>query len=143
MTHQEFDFYQAELLHKVIDMRATKGKEYSNSEDRFANFNRLAGELGLTNIQVAWVYTKKHLDGIASFCRTQKVLSEPIEGRIVDAIVYLTLIAGMIEGERILKSQCEIDKSWNKDENVGKHQPFEYDPTTGLLAKNDPTKTTE
>src|SRR5665647_1765164 len=137
MTHEEFNNYQIKLIDKVVGMGATKGKEYSNSESRFANFDRLAYELGLTNIQVAWVYTKKHLDGIASYCRTKKVLSEPIEGRIVDAIVYLTLIAGMIEEERILKSKCEIDKSWNKDENVvpledenvGKHQPFEYDPT--------------
>jgi len=137
MTHEQFDDFQNTLLRKVVGMRDTKGKEYSNSESRFANFDRAAAELGLTNIQVAWVYTKKHLDGIASYCRTKKVLSEPIEGRIVDAIVYLTLIAGMIEEERILKSQCEIDKSWNKDENVvtledenvGKHQPFEYDPT--------------
>jgi len=129
MTHEQFDDFQNTLLRKVVGMRDTKGKEYSNSESRFANFDRAAAELGLTNIQVAWVYTKKHLDGIASYCRTKKVLSEPIEGRIVDAIVYLTLIAGMIEEERILKSQCEIDKSWNKDENIGKHQPFEYDPT--------------
>src|SRR5665811_11669 len=129
MTHEQFDDFQNTLLRKVVGMRDTKGKEYSNSESRFGNFNRIAAELGLTNIQVAWVYTKKHLDGIASYCRTEKILSEPIEGRIVDAIVYLTLIAGMIEEERILKSQCEIDKSWNKDENIGKHQPFEYDPT--------------
>jgi len=129
MTHQNFDEYQIKLLTQVNRMKDTKGKEYSNSESRFGNFNRIAAELGLTNIQVAWVYTKKHLDGIASYCRTEKILSEPIEGRIVDAIVYLTLIAGMIEEERILKSQCEIDKSWNKDENIGKHQPFEYDPT--------------
>jgi hypothetical protein len=126
MTHQEFNLYQAELLHKVMDMGATKGKEYSNSENRFGNFDRLAVELDLTNIKVAWVYTKKHLDGIASFCRTQKELSEPIEGRIVDAIVYLTLIAGMIaERDRTLKVEKLLT---HRDENVGKHQPFEYDP---------------
>ena len=144
MTHQNFDEYQIKLIEKVIGMGATKGKEYSNSESRFANFDRLAAELGLTNIQVAWVYTKKHLDGIVSYCRTKQILSEPIEGRIVDAIVYLTLIAGMIEEERILKSQCEIDKSWNKDEkaevpledaNSGKQQPFEYDPTWHPMKK--------
>ena len=100
MTHSEFNSYQGIILTKAVGMGATKGKEYSNSESRFANFDRIAEELGFTNIQVAWVYTKKHLDGIASFCRTQKEFSEPIEGRIVDAIVYLTLIAGMIEEKR-------------------------------------------
>jgi hypothetical protein len=123
MTHSEFDDYQNIILRKVVGMRDTKGKEYANSENRFGNFDRVAAELDLTNIQVAWVYTKKHLDGIASFCRTQRELSEPIEGRIVDAIVYLTLIAGMIE-----EREAEREKTL-KDENVDKHQPFEYDPT--------------
>jgi hypothetical protein len=107
VTHEQFDDYQNILLRKVVGMRDTKGKEYANSESRFANFDRAAAELDLTNIKVAWVYTKKHLDGIASYCRTEKEFSEPIEGRIVDAIVYLTLIAGMIEEKRILMSQCD------------------------------------
>jgi hypothetical protein len=107
MTHPEFVAYQKTILDKVVGMGDTKGKEYANSESRFANFDRAAAELGLTNIQVAWVYTKKHLDGIASYCRTGQIFSEPIEGRIVDAIVYLTLIAGMIEEKRILMSQCD------------------------------------
>ncbi len=132
MTHAEFDDYQNILLRKVVGMRDTKGKEYANSENRFANFDRTAVELGLTNIQVAWVYVKKHLDGIASFCRTQKELSEPIEGRIIDAIVYLTLIAGMIaegeEDENGKDREAEMRKTL-KDKNVGKHQPFEYDLT--------------
>src|ERR1035437_535677 len=130
MTHEEFDKYQNELLNKVVGMGVTKGKEYSNSESRFANFDRLAVELGLTNIQVAWVYTKKHLDGIASYCRTGQILSEPIGGRIVDAIVYLTLIAGMIEEDKSASDNRFATYLGEKlkDENVGKHQPFEYDP---------------
>jgi|ERR1035437_4034685 hypothetical protein len=143
MTHKQFNEYQHDLLNKVVGMGDTKGKEYANSESRFANFDRAADELGLTNIQVAWVYVKKHLDGIASFCRTQKEFSEPIEGRIVDAIVYLTLIAGMIaekeedengkdrEAEKQpkgVKLFARYDEN-DKDKNVGKHQPFEYDPT--------------
>jgi hypothetical protein len=132
MTHEEFDKYQNELLSKVVGMRDTKGKEYSNSENRFDNFNRLAAELGLTNIQVAWVYIKKHLDGIASYCRTEKVLSEPIEGRIVDAIVYLTLIAGMIAEKE--EPRIDVWKS-QLDANSGKQQPFEYDPTWHPMKK--------
>jgi hypothetical protein len=100
MTRDEFDKFQAKLLTEVVEMRNTKGKEYANSESRFANFDRLAGSLGLSNIQIAWVYLTKHLDGIASYCRTQIEYSEPIEGRVVDAIVYLTLIAGMIKEKR-------------------------------------------
>jgi hypothetical protein len=86
MTHNDFNKYQLSLIDRVLQIGQTKGKEYGSSEDRFANFNRGAAALGLTNIQIAYVY---------------RVLSEPIEGRIVDAIAYLTLIAGMIKEERL------------------------------------------
>ena len=98
MTFEEFDKFQAELLTEVTAMGETKGKEYAHAEDRFANFNGLAGELGISNFTVAWIYLKKHLDSIASYVKDNKTYSvEPIRGRIVDAITYLTLIAGMIE----------------------------------------------
>jgi hypothetical protein len=97
MTFPEFDEYQKQLIDQVTKMRDTKGKEYANSASRFANFDRLAESLGLSNIQVGWVYTAKHLDAIAQYCRTQETHSiESIEGRIVDAITYLILIGGMI-----------------------------------------------
>lgn len=98
MTFEEFDKFQDELWKECVEMRNTKGKEYAHSEDRFANFNRLAEELDVRNILIAWVYTTKHLDSIGSFVKTGKIFSsEGIRGRIVDAIVYLTLIAGMLE----------------------------------------------
>src|SRR5579859_2622275 len=75
MTFEEFDKFQAELFAEVVHIETTKGKEYANSKDRFANFNRLAEELGLKNYQVGWVYTKKHLDSIAQYCRTQETYS--------------------------------------------------------------------
>lgn len=96
MTHEQFNEFQAQLLAEVVAMKDTKGKEYANSEDRFANFKRLAPQLGITPLQVAWVYTAKHLDAIASFCRTGQTQStESFRSRIVDAITYLTLIGGM------------------------------------------------
>lgn len=114
MTFEQFDNFQAELLAEVVEMKNTKGKEYANSESRFANFDRLSKELVLTNTQIAWVYVTKHLDAIKSRIRTQETYStEPIRGRIVDAITYLTLIAGMIqEGEQgknnVINSQQAI-----------------------------------
>jgi hypothetical protein len=118
MTHEEFDNFQDGLLAEVVAMKSTKGREYANSENRFANFNRLALSLDLTNIQVAWVYTAKHLDAIASYCRLGRTQSiEPIRGRIVDAITYLTLITGMIEEMETSKIDVlsmEQDKDKNK-----------------------------
>lgn len=98
MTFEDFDKWQAELWAECVKMRDTKGREYSHEKDRFANFNRLANELGISNVTVGWVYLKKHLDSIASYVKDGKTYStESIRGRIVDAIVYLTLIGGMIE----------------------------------------------
>ena len=98
MTFEEFDRYQEGLLTEVVGMRDTKGKEYAHSEDRFANFNRLAEGLGLANITIAWVYAKKHVDSVESFVKEGKEFStEGIRGRLVDLITYLTLIGGMIE----------------------------------------------
>jgi hypothetical protein len=98
MTFEQFDKFQEELLKEVVGMKDTKGREYAHSKDRFANFNRLADGLGLPNTVIAWVYCKKHIDGIESYVKDNQTYStEGVRGRIVDAIVYLTLIAGMIE----------------------------------------------
>ncbi len=104
MTFQEFAEFQNGLWDEIRNMQYTKGKEYAHSEDRFANFNRLSDELGLSPEQVAWVYTKKHLDSIVSYVKDNKTYStEPIRGRYVDAIVYLTLLAGMAEEREVEK----------------------------------------
>jgi hypothetical protein len=99
VTFNEFNDFQQKLFDECIQIRDTKGKEYANSDDRFANFNRLRDSLGLTNVQIGWVYATKHFDSIAQAIKTKQYTgrAEPIRGRIVDAIVYLTLIAGMIE----------------------------------------------
>jgi hypothetical protein len=102
MTFQQFDKFQEDLLKEVVKMKDTKGKEYANSEDRFANFNRLAPRLGISNLAVCLVYLTKHMDAIESYCKTGKTHStESIQGRIVDAITYLTLLAGMIDQKEL------------------------------------------
>lgn len=98
MTFKDFDTFQADLINEVIAMKDTKGKEYSHSIDRFANFKRLSEELEIPDYTVGWIYCKKHLDSIASYIKEGKSFSsETIMGRFIDAITYLTLIAGMIE----------------------------------------------
>jgi|ERR1019366_4461120 hypothetical protein len=102
MTFEEFDIYQEVLLKEVVRMKDTKGKEYSHSGNRFANFNRLADGLELPNITIAWIYAYKHVDSIISYVKEGKEFSnEGIRGRLVDLIVYLTLIGGMIEEKSI------------------------------------------
>ena len=107
MTFEQFNKYQSELLAEVVAMKNTKGREYAHSEDRFANFNRLAEALGIPNYVVGWIYAMKHKDGIESFVQSGEIHSnEGVGGRIVDLITYLTLIGGMIEES----SQADISK---------------------------------
>lgn len=98
MTFYEFDKFHDQLFNDCLKMRNTKGKEYAHDTDRFSNFKRIAKELDLDPLDVAYVYFKKHLDSIISFIKDNKVYStEPIRGRFIDAIVYLSLMAGMAE----------------------------------------------
>jgi hypothetical protein len=98
MTFKEFNKFQADLYVEVLKIKDTKGKEYANSTDRFANFNRLSNRLDISNLQVAWIYLVKHLDAIESYIKTGKTFStESIRSRFIDAITYLFLIAGIVE----------------------------------------------
>lgn len=101
MRKDRFQQLIASTFTAIRDLTATKGQEYSNTAaqhdaDQHANFKRLAAELGLTPEKVLSVYLTKHLDSIKSFIRTGAVLSEPIEGRIDDAILYLILLKGLV-----------------------------------------------
>ena len=142
MNFQEFDKFQEKLLAEVVGMRNTKGKEYAIENDRFANFNEDAQINGVDRLICANIFLNKHLRSIRSYIRNKQTYSnESIRGRFVDAIVYLTLIAGMIEEtESSLKDKPIDDKSPLRrnaspfpptltDKNEGKHQPMEYDPS--------------
>jgi len=99
MTFPEFDQLVETMFMEEAKIGDTKGKEYTQG-DRLDNFKRLAKELNLTPEQVLWVYLKKHLDSIAAFIRNgcpASGISEPIEGRITDARVYLALLRALIE----------------------------------------------
>jgi hypothetical protein len=122
MTFGDFAAYQGWVLERVTGMSDTKGKEYANSEDnRFANFDRLSKEIkeelgyDLPNYVVGYIFFKKHLDSIKSYIKSRGTgtYSEPINGRFVDAVTYLTLIGGMIEeGEKeatfMEKDNCQM-----------------------------------
>lgn len=92
MTYEEFDDI-VDRLHKLEkEICATKGKEYSNSEDRLANFKRVGTELAISPLSVAYVYLKKHLDSISFATKNDEVISESFESRILDARTYLALL---------------------------------------------------
>jgi len=107
MTNEEFDLHVQSFFSFIDDIGRTKGKEYSGAidskDDRLANFKRLATKLGVTPETVCLIYGTKHLDAIDTFVKTiQRTgdppvqLSEPIDGRFHDAVLYMILLSALI-----------------------------------------------
>jgi hypothetical protein len=90
------------VMVQVAALQHVKGQEYSGDVDRLRNFRRAADELGLRQ-EVIWrVYAGKHWDAITTYVADLVVdrareRSEPIEGRVLDLIVYLLLFLAMCE----------------------------------------------
>lgn len=94
--------YLVATMERLIELTDSKGREYANSDDQLANFKRLATRLGLSPAQVAMVYLTKHLDSIDSWVSNPyQDLSEPIDGRIDDAILYLILLKAISNEQHI------------------------------------------
>lgn len=96
MNRKEFAEHLQKLVTYVAELRESGQKEYTLSDDAFANFNRLSVELGISREKVLWVYAMKHKDGIASYLNGHVSQRESVHGRILDLIVYLCLLDGMI-----------------------------------------------
>lgn len=97
MNKSEFLKHVVYVTDVLTSLSKTKGAEYAGNDNAFANFERLSDQLGLTREQVLMVYLTKHLDGINNWIKTRKEFSEPIEGRIEDAILYLMLLHAMVK----------------------------------------------
>ena len=100
MTRDEFSRLVAEVFERIEGLNRTKGVEYAGEQDALANFKRHADALDLTPEQIWAVYASKHWDAIISYVRRGGVLSEPIDGRILDEILYLCLLLGLVR-ERV------------------------------------------
>lgn len=105
MTYEYFEKLLDKMLEEERAVGKTKAKEYTLKDDRLDNFKRLAIEMHLTPKQILWVYLKKHLDSILNYIWKEAIddkmiLSESIEGRIMDARVYLSLLRGLIEEDK-------------------------------------------
>lgn len=88
-------------FNRIMDLTATKGEEYSRSDDQLANFKRNASDLNLTPEQVWGVYFNKHIDSIKSYIANPGMkLSESIDGRARDAILYLLLFIALVDEQK-------------------------------------------
>lgn len=101
MTREKFVEFRQHLIEEEDYITKTKGKDYTkSSEDCLANFKEGA-VFGLTPLQTAGMFGKKHIDSIYNYIKTGgKSESEPIRERIKDARNYLLFILAIIEDEK-------------------------------------------
>lgn len=93
------DAVMDQMLKDCIKTLQLKGAEYTiGSEDRLANFRRVAEQVDSTPEKTWFTYFYKHYCALVSYIKKGKVTSnEPIEGRIMDMIVYLLLFTKMVK----------------------------------------------
>jgi hypothetical protein len=96
-----------EVMANCKDILQKKGKDYSQDQNRFSNFERAADDCGISVFQAWLVFFSKHYFSIGRFCKEQIVYSEPIEGRIYDAINYLVILLAMIKKHKNKNSNIE------------------------------------
>ena len=104
--HIEGDADFLAVMQECDRLLTSKGHDYcqgasvGSDRERLKNFYRNAEKLGIPARTVLAVYLGKHLDAIETFLKNGQVESEPIEGRIADAINYLLLLAKMVRVEQ-------------------------------------------
>lgn len=87
------------------EVKALTAKEQADRDrQRVSNFYAEAVSLGLTPFQVLGVYMHKHLRAIDKYIATGHLASEPIEGRIHDAVNYLILMFKLCKVEERAKA---------------------------------------
>lgn len=103
MTAKERKESTDSLWAECQSVMGTKEVDYASREDTMANFKRNAEHLGLTKYQVWAVYFGKHIDSINNAVKYHpenpqtETKSEPLRGRIIDAINYLTILQNLLD----------------------------------------------
>jgi cyclopropane fatty-acyl-phospholipid synthase-like methyltransferase len=100
MTRDEFQRLMSAEFEKIVAINNTKGHDYAGEQDALRNFKDQAQRSGITKEQVWSVLFTKHMMAIETYVAQGAVASEPIEGRIHDAILYLFLLRGLVEESR-------------------------------------------
>jgi len=95
MNNDQFIEFLRHTYENLLDLTRTKGLEYASSQNAFANFEGIAADIQLPREKILWVYFTKHLYSIRNYLNGG-TSSEPIAGRIDDAILYLVLLKAML-----------------------------------------------
>jgi len=128
MRRIDFNQLIAKTFESIQELSDRKGHEYSGEDDALSNFKRNATAIKLLPEQVWHVYFAKHYDSICTYIAelnqpTQRVLTEPIEGRIDDAITYLLLLKGLVKDREDYKKAGPFNLD---DFNLVEKYPFSF-----------------
>jgi len=86
------------ILKQAKQIHSKGQKEYAHDTNNvFANFERVASNLSISKEKALLVYLLKHIDGICSHVDGYETQRDSIFGRLTDAIVYLCILWAMIE----------------------------------------------
>jgi hypothetical protein len=108
MNRTEFGKMRDAAYAQVVKLNDSKGHDYSGDDDALANFKEQAKDADVTPEKVWMIFFGKHLSAIKTYVREWQVQSEPIEGRILDAILYLFLLLGLVEEKKSLDMGLDV-----------------------------------
>lgn len=139
MNRDDFDVLREEFFDRIRATNDAKGHDYAGDEDALANFKEAAEHLkDITDPTFAawYIYFHKHWSAILTFLKEGDVKSEPIDGRILDANLYLILLLGLIEDKktRALAEERErvlADRATRIAEHDGGHVHVVDPPDSG------------
>lgn len=115
MNRAEFSHFRDGHYAQIASINDAKGHDYAGDGDALANFKEAAKQLGVSPYVIWYVYFHKHWSAIQTFLREGDVASEPIEGRVHDAILYLFLLLGLIQDSAIEEEGVPYENALNFD----------------------------
>ena len=91
-----------EIMERIVNLvsvtRDAGQDEYARDTDNvFANFERVASFTKTTREKALLTYMIKHIDGLCAYADGHRSQREDVRGRLTDIIVYAMLFWGMVE----------------------------------------------
>ena len=102
MNRHEMNSLIKRISNIVSDTRDAGQSEYArDSENVFANFERVASFTKTTREKALLTYMIKHIDGLCAYTDGHRSQRENVRGRLTDIIVYCMLFWGMVEDNEL------------------------------------------